>query len=139
VPPLYLGYPSLVRGYDLNSRITNQCVVPLSSGCREIDHMLGSRIAVGNLELRFPVLRPLGISPQMYGPVPVEVALFVDGGLVWRRQPVVEGASIGSAWSTGVTLRANVLGFGVSQFDIARPFRTVDPGWVFQINLVPSL
>lgn len=101
--------------------------------------MLGSRIAVGNLELRFPMLRPLGISPQMYGPVPVEVALFVDGGLVWRRQPVVDGASIGSAWSTGVTLRANVLGFGVSQFDIARPFRTVDPGWVFQINLVPSL
>jgi outer membrane protein assembly factor BamA len=139
VPPLYLGYPSLVRGYYLNSRITTQCVVPLSDGCQEIDHMLGSRIAVGNLELRFPALRPFGISPQMYGPVPVEVALFVDGGLVWRRQPVVAGASIGSAWSAGVTLRTNVLGLGVGQFDIARPFRTVEQGWVFQVNLVPSL
>jgi hypothetical protein len=101
--------------------------------------MLGSRIAVGNLELRFPALRPFGVSPQMYGPIPVEVALFVDGGLVWRRQPVVTGASIGSAWSAGLTLRTNVLGLGVGQLDIARPFRTVEQGWVFQVNLVPSL
>jgi outer membrane protein assembly factor BamA len=74
----------------------------------------------------------------MYGPIPIEVAVFADGGLVWRRTPALLDAHASAAWSTGVTLRTNVFGLGLGQFDIARPFRT-RAGWVFQFNLVPAL
>jgi hypothetical protein len=84
LPSMYLGYPWLVRGFALGWR-TNDCVAVLSSGCPELDDMLGSRLAVANLELRLPVLRPFGLSRSMYGPMPVEVAAFVDGGVAWRR------------------------------------------------------
>ena len=139
IPPLYLGYPSLVRGYDLDAGIADQCIVPLARACASIDRMVGSRIAVGNIEFRFPLLRPFGVSRNMYGPEAVEIALFVDGGLVWRGSTTAAAASTGSAWSTGITLRTSFAGFGLGQFDIARPFRNPEMGWVFQFNLAPAL
>jgi hypothetical protein len=141
IAPLYLGYPTLVRGYDLDTHITSDCAAVLSTGCEEIEQMLGSRVAVGNVELRFPLLRPFGVSSRMYGPLPVEVALFVDGGLAWREAPGTSGGGTtrGSAWSTGVTIRTSLFGFGLGQFDIVRPHRQSRPGWVFQFNLVPAI
>ena len=133
LPSMYLGYPWLVRGFDLGWHV-DDCVAALSSGCPELGDLLGSRLGVGNLELRLPVLRPFGLSRSMYGPVPVEVAAFVDGGLAWRG-----GRGTGApAWSTGVTVRSNLIGFGIGQFDIARPLSRPDAGWVVQFNLSPA-
>ena len=42
------------------------------------------------------------------------------------------------AWSTGVTLRTNLIGFGLGQLDIARPFSQPDSGWVVQFNISPA-
>ncbi len=46
---------------------------------------------VGNIEFRFPLLRPFGVTSRMYGPLPVEVALFADGGVAWNKggSPVI--------------------------------------------------
>jgi hypothetical protein len=139
IPPLYVGYPSLVRGYDLRADVADQCLVPLPQACSSIDDMVGSRIAVGNLEFRFPLLRPFGISRTTFGSEAVEVAFFVDGGLVWRGSASGALASAGSAGSTGITLRTSLIGLGLGQFDIARPFRNPEAGWVFQFNLAPAL
>ena len=139
IPPLYLGYPSLVRGYDRDSFIVDQCVAPLSRGCEGLDQMLGSRIAVGNLELRFPLLRPLGVSRDMYGPGAVELAFFVDAGTVWGRTATKAETLSGVATSAGVSLRTNVTGLGLGQFAIVRPFRNAEEGWVFQFSLVAPL
>ena len=130
------GYPWLVRGFDLGWH-ANDCVVALASECPEVQDLLGSRLAVGNLELRIPLLRPLGLSRSMYGPIPMEVAAFVDGGLAWQSQAVRRGTGA-PAWSTGVSLRANLIGFGVGQLDIARPFARPDAGWVMQFNIAPA-
>jgi hypothetical protein len=139
VPALYLGYPTLVRGYDLDSRVESECIGVLARGCDEMAGLLGSRVAVGNVELRFPLLRPFGMSSRMYGPVPVEVAFFVDGGLAWRAASRSLHSRTGNAvWSTGITLRTSVIGLGLGQFDIARPFPDSSPGWVFQFNLAPA-
>jgi hypothetical protein len=139
VPPLYLGYPALVRGFDLRSRVIDDCAAA-SSRCQDVDRMLGSRVAVANLELRFPILRPFGISPRMYGPLQSEVAVFVDGGLAWRKAGPSHATVWGrGVWSTGVTLRTNVLGLGLAQFDMARRLRIPGAGWVFQFNLTPAL
>jgi hypothetical protein len=117
VPPLDLGAPTLVRGAVSDSQ-----------------EMVGSRLAVGNVELRFPLMRPFGVSPHRFAALPVELALFIDAGLVARSA----AASPGSAWSAGVTLRTSVLGFGLGQFDIIRPARGPRSGWTVQFNLAPA-
>jgi hypothetical protein len=40
--------------------------------------------------------------------------------------------------STGVTLRANLFGFAVGQFDFAHPMQRPGKGWVFEFSLTPG-
>ena len=79
--PLFLGCSSLVHGYDTNTFDPGGCVANATSECPRFDQLLGSRVLVGNLEFRFPLLRPFGVSQGMYGPIPAEVAFFTDGGV----------------------------------------------------------
>ena len=93
---------------------------------------------IGNLEFRFPLLRPFGVSQRMYGPVPVEVALFGDGGVAWNRGEKPFSGSRKGASSAGVALRVNLFGIAVGEFDFARPFQRPSRGWIFQFNLAPG-
>jgi hypothetical protein len=139
--PMYLGYPTLVRGYDINSIGPSECVPNASSTCPAFDRLLGSRLLVGNLEFRFPLLRPFtGASRMMYGPVPVEVAFFADGGVAWNKSesPSLLGGSRGGVSSAGLTLRANLFGFAVGQFDFVHPFQRPGRGWLFEFTLAPG-
>ena len=138
--PLFIGYPNLVRGYDVNTFDASDCRPTSTSDCPAFDRLVGSRLLVGNLELRFPLLRPFGASQRMYGPVPVEVAFFADGGVAWNRaeKPSFLGGSRQGVGSAGVTLRVNLFGFAVGSFDFARPFQRAGKGWVFQFNLSPG-
>jgi Tol biopolymer transport system component len=138
--PLFIGYPNLVRGYDINTIDETECVANASSACPAVDRLMGNRLLVGNFEFRFPLLRPFGASPgRMYGPLPLEVALFADGGVAWDagQRPFTSGGREGVS-SVGVALRANLLGFGVGQFDFARPLQRPGKGWVFQFSLSPG-
>ena len=75
-----------MRGYDVNSIDSDECIADAGwQLCQLIDRLLGSRMLVGNVELRFPLLRPFGATSNMYGPVPVEVALFADSGTAWNQ------------------------------------------------------
>jgi outer membrane protein assembly factor BamA len=138
--PLYLGYPTLVRGYDVNSFDVSECVPNATSSCPAFDRLLGSRLLVGNVEFRFPLLRPFGASGRMYGPLPVEVALFADGGVAWNsgERPSMLGGTRDGVSSAGVTFRVNLAGFAVGQFDIVRPLQRPGQGWIFQFNLTPG-
>jgi outer membrane protein assembly factor BamA len=138
--PLYLGYPSFVRGYDVNTIDASECGPSPAGGCPAFDRLVGSRLLVGNLEFRFPLLRPAGLSQGMYGPVPIEVALFADGGVAWSRgdKPSFLGGNREGVSSVGVTLRANLLGFAVGEFAFSRPLQRPDKGWIFQFNLSPG-
>jgi Tol biopolymer transport system component len=138
--PLFIGYPNLVRGYDINSFGASECVPTAASQCPAFDRLLGSRMLVGNIEFRFPLLRPFGVSSHMYSPVPVEVALFADGGVAWNRgeSPSFLGGSRDGVASAGVALRVNLFGFAVGQFDFAHPFQRPGQGWLFQFNLSPG-
>ncbi len=82
--PLFIGYPNLVRGYDVGTFESRDCVSTATSECPAFDRLVGSRVLVGNVEFRFPLLRPFGASQRMYGPIPIEVALFADGGIAWN-------------------------------------------------------
>jgi len=138
--PLFLGYPNLVRGYDVGSFQAADCLPTAASDCPALDRLVGSRLLVGNIELRFPLLRPFGASQRMYGPVPIEVALFADGGVAWNRgqKPGLAGGSRDGIGSAGVAFRVNLFGYAVGQFDFARPFQRDGRGWLFQFNLSPG-
>jgi len=138
--PLFLGYPEFVRGYGVNSFSAGECSTS-SGSCPTFDRLVGSRMAVANAEFRFPLLRPFGVTGKMYGPIPVEVALFADSGVAWNhgdhltlrgtdgRKPVS---------SAGITFRAALLGFATAQIDLARPFDRPGRGWVWGFSLTPG-
>jgi Tol biopolymer transport system component/uncharacterized protein YcfJ len=139
--PLFLGYPNLVRGYDVGSFQAADCLPTAASECPAFDQLMGSRLLVANLEFRFPLLRPFGASSRMYGPIPVEVAFFADGGVAWDRneKPSFFGGSRKGVGSAGVAFRVNLMGFAVGEFDLAHPFqRPGERGWTFQFNLAPG-
>ena len=138
--PLFLGYPSLVRGYDVGTFQASDCIPTATSQCPAFDRLIGSRVLIGNLEFRFPLLRPFGASQRMYGPLPVEVASFTDAGVAWNRgeKPSVFGGSRQGVASAGAALRVNLMGFAVGEFSFAHPFQRANRGWVFQFNLSPG-
>jgi len=138
--PLFLGYPNLVRGYDVGTFQAADCLPTAASDCPALDRLVGSRLLVGNIELRVPLLRLFGASQNMYGPIPVEVAVFADGGVAWGRgeTPSFAGGSRDGVGSAGVAFRVNLFGYAVGQFDFARPFQRPGRGWVFQFNLSPG-
>jgi outer membrane protein assembly factor BamA len=137
--PLYLGYPGLVRGYETTAVTSSGQCVPIL-GCTPSDDLQGSRMLVANLELRFPLLRPFGVSSgRMYGPLPVEVALFTDGGVAWNKgqRPDFLGGDKSGVGSAGVGLRMNLGGYAIGAFDISYPFQR-NEGWVFQFTFTPG-
>jgi hypothetical protein len=140
LPPLFIGYPQLVRGYDIGSFETSECQANASSSCPAFDRLLGSRMLIGNMELRFPLLRPFGVRSNMYGPLPIEVAFFGDGGVAWtsNEMPTFFGGHRKPVASTGVTLRINLFGFAVGQLDFARPLQRPRQGWMFEFSLTPG-
>jgi Tol biopolymer transport system component len=138
--PMFLGYPTLIRGYDINSFAAGDCVPTVTSQCPALEPLLGSRMLVTNVEFRFPLLRPFGVSRGMYGPVPMELGVFTDGGVAWDRgeRPSLLGGSRQGVSSAGVVVRANFRGFAVAEFDVSRPFQNPGRGWVFQFGLTPG-
>lgn len=137
--PLFIGYPNLVRGYDLGSFDVDECP-DLTGPCPVFDRLLGSRMLVANLELRFPLFRPFGVSRRMYGPLPVELALFADGGVAWNKgeRPDFFGGDRQPVASVGAAIRANIFGFTVVQFDFVRPLDRPRKGWHFQFSFAPG-
>ncbi len=137
--PLYLGTPGLVRGYDFNSFDASECNPPPDApdSCPVFDRLLGSRIAVTNLELRFPLLGALGVGSGYYGAFPIDFLVFGDGGLAWDTQdrPSFAGGDRKPVFSAGTGLRINLFGFAVGEVDLVRPFDRPGKGWVWQFDL----
>ncbi|HVH10571.1 MAG TPA: hypothetical protein VM736_12315, partial [Gemmatimonadales bacterium] len=87
--PQFLGSTDLVRGYTAGSLLNNECLTSPTntggySGCTQLDQLIGSRIAVVNAELRFPLTRSLVLGFLPVGLPPIEGALFYDMGLAWN-------------------------------------------------------
>ncbi|MEZ5416640.1 MAG: BamA/TamA family outer membrane protein [Vicinamibacterales bacterium] len=135
--PLFLGYPELVRGYDVGSFRADECT---SEDCPVFARLVGSRLLVANAELRFPLLRPFGVRGGMYGPVPVELAVFGDAGVAWQRGSSPARLGGDRAWvsSAGLAARVNAFGMAVVQVSAARPFQRPGRGWIFQVSLTPG-
>jgi Tol biopolymer transport system component len=130
--PLFLGYDGLVRGYSYGSFDNSDC--PTSS-CPAFYNLFGTKMLVGNLELRFP---PLGIfrAGGPFGFLPLDLFAFGDAGLAWGCTPGVSATSCGTAadkpffldgdrkpfYSAGGGFRFNFFGFVIAEMAVVHPF-----------------
>lgn len=138
--PLFLGYPSLMRGYGVGSFDTlADCGATLDGRCAAFDTLLGSRMLVGNAELRFPLFGVFS-REYRYGPIPIEGFLFGDAGVAWTSvdDPSFAGGSRDFARSAGAGVRVNAFGYAVVELAAARPLDRPGRGWMFSFNLLPG-
>jgi hypothetical protein len=132
---LYLGYPSLVRGYDSGSFTAGECGV--GGGCPVYQQLLGSRLIVGNVEVRAPLFGLFG-AKSLYGPLPIEIGAFFDAGVAWgtSNRPSLFGGERQIVKSLGGTARLNLFGFAVLQLDYVKPLDRPGKGAYFTFNLL---
>ncbi|MBN1566424.1 MAG: PD40 domain-containing protein [Acidobacteria bacterium] len=138
---LFIGYPSLVRGYESGSFTPDECIVTSgnSISCPTFDRLFGSRLLVGNAEVRLPLLGFRGIIPSRSVP-PVETAFFYDAGLAWRSKEISRALGIPRkpVSSYGATLRFNALGFFIGQLSYVHANDRPQKRWGWEFTLVPG-
>jgi Tol biopolymer transport system component len=139
LPTLYLGYPGLVRGYDSGSFESFECGLQPDGSCPVFDRLLGSRLAIFNAEMRFPLWAAFG-GDNFYGPLPIEMAVFADSGVAWGQTGSVlfGGTNKEPVSSVGAAMRVNLFGFAVGEIDYVRPLDRPGKGWMWQFNLRPG-
>ncbi len=146
---LFLGQPSLVRGYTDGSFRVEECTSPgAASGvfnCPVFEQLIGSRIAVANIELRLPLIGGIGVV-RAPGVPPIEIGAFYDVGKAWSSDgdpncPDANGCNFAQRdWvsSAGFFTRLNLFGFAIGELAFAHPFDRPDKDWVWQLSLTPG-
>ncbi len=149
--PLFLGYETFVRGYSLESfDVTQECTGNSSStaqSCAPLDRLVGSRVAVANLEIRLPLIGTEELGLINFPFIPTEISPFIDAGLAWtsdaERKPNLTFSRDSDALnipvvSAGVSARFNVLGYLVLEAYYAYPFQRPNKGWHLGFNIAPG-
>ncbi len=153
--PLFLGYPHLIRGYE-SSSFRN------STGSFNFNSLMGTRIAVVNLELRLPFTGPEKLAVIRSGMLFSDLNLFFDAGLAWSSDskvafrstprlldtqpnpndpslPPIETYERIPALSAGVSLRVNLFGAMILEPYYAFPFQRADVQFgTFGLNFAPG-
>jgi Tol biopolymer transport system component len=133
-----LGSTDLIRGYTVGSLRRNECqtdVAGFLTGCAALDQLIGTRLAVFNAELRFPLFQALALGFLPVWFPPIEGAMFFDAGvawedgttLAWRRSATDNPALVRQPLASwGFSGRVNLLGFAVFRFDYTKPLSRAD-------------
>ncbi len=139
----YIGRPDYIRGYDRANFSYFECTSALGSSAQCNNQSLaGSRVAVGNVELRFPIIRRFGLGP--IGLPPVDGHFFYDAGLAWNSGQHVSFTKPASydpltdryaLTSYGFGMRVNVFNIAILQWDYAHPqAQGRRPNWTFSLG-----
>jgi Tol biopolymer transport system component len=136
--PLFLGYETLLRGYNSGSFGVNEFDV--------YNQLFGSKLAIANVELRFPLFGVLGIGRGYYGILPLDFVAFYDAGIAWgfeaeddtENKPFFLGGNRKPLTSAGIGVRMNLMGFLVLGFNAVKPFNRINKDWVFQFTIMPG-
>ncbi|GIW51430.1 MAG: peptidase S9 [Gemmatimonadales bacterium] len=157
--PLFLGSTELIRGYTAGSFRRNECLFDLAgsiTGCSALDQLIGSRIAVTNFELRFPLIQNLTLGVLPIRLPPIEGALFFDMGMAWNREHNFwdlfrDGGTVQLSRrgenkdvvrqplkSWGLSIRGNLLGFVVLRADYTKPLDRPGQSAYWTLSLGPT-
>ena len=135
---LYSGYPEFLHGYGVGSFSIEDCS-DSGRGGRECDvfrSLIGSRMAVVNVELRAPVVG-LFRGTLDYGRIPVEVVGFFDSALTWtgNDKPAFMGGTREVMKSYGAAARVNAFGLLIVEVAASRPLDRLDRSWQWQVGI----
>ncbi len=134
---LYTGYPEFVHGYGVGSFSAQECLQSSTgTDCTVFKNLIGSRLAVANIELRAP-LKGLTTGELEYGRLPIDVAVFADLGLMWTSfdRPSFADGTRRAVRSVGGAMRVNVFGILVVELAASHPFDRVDRGLQWQVGI----
>ena len=147
--PYQLGF---VRGYSFNS-IFEEPKCQQRNLCR-VGRLVGTRMALGSVELRVPLLGPEVLSLSTFQYLPTDLVLFADAGVAWTSEDLRELSFSSSTiredgeltsgsvaaqpvTSAGVSARVNVLGAIIFEAFYARTFERTK-NWDFGVILRPG-
>jgi outer membrane protein assembly factor BamA len=143
--PKYIGRPDFVRGYDRANFNFYDCtsVIGSTASCNNAQ-LAGSRVAVANAELRFPIIRRFDVGSS-FGLPPVDGLLFWDAGLAWSagQKPHLGNAPAGNdpsinrypLTSYGAGIRVNLFNLAILRWDYAHPLvGGRKPNWTFSLG-----
>jgi hypothetical protein len=135
---LFIGRETLVRGYDYGSFSVEECTrIPGSNRCPEFDRLVGSKLALMNLELRAPLFGTDQFGLFTVEFLPTEILAFVDGGVAWTEdesptlkwdQNTIERVPV---FSAGIGIRMLLGGYLPLHFYYAVPFQRPEESGVF--------
>src|SRR5688572_28099427 len=124
----FLGSSYFVRGHRQDLRY---CRPDATRVCG--DDLLGSRLLVGNLEVRVP-LKGIRSRKLDYGMFPADAFVFADGGRIWSGPlPTASGSRMISSFGGGI--RVNGRGFPLELAAI-RALDGPRPRWQFELGFL---
>ena len=129
--PKYIARPDFVRGYDRNNSFYLTCPIigANTSNCSAVQ-LLGSRVAVANAELRFPLVRRFELGVLPIALPPLDGLFFYDVGAAWSKDQSLylsRPANYDVAHqryplrSYGLGLRLNLFNYAIVRSDYAIP------------------
>ena len=129
--PKYIARPDFVRGYDRNNSFYLTCPIigANPSNCSAVQ-LLGSRVAVANTELRFPLVRRFELGVLPIALPPLDGLLFYDVGAAWSKDQTLylnrpENYDVSKQRyplrSYGFGLRLNFFNYAIIRWDYAVP------------------
>ncbi|GJM31117.1 MAG: peptidase S9 [Saprospiraceae bacterium] len=154
--PLYVGSPWYVRGYNLSA--TEDI---LFQNGRSFEEMIGSKILVGNIELRIPFSGPEQLALFKSKFLFTDLNFFLDSGMAWTKndqlkgdiyqldgegnpridprtgEPIVLYNGVKPIFSAGASVRINLFGAMILEPYYAFPLLKETKG-VFGLNIIPG-
>ncbi len=141
--PLFVGQANFMRGY------TRQVLT--EDAPELVDQVFGSKIAVGNFEIRLPFTGPRKLSLIKSGFLVTDLNLFFDAGLSFYNRSDFKNEDPDPLdgqehivrkpiYSTGVSLRVNVFNYIVLEPYFALPLSVAKENrrWAFGLNFTPG-
>ena len=129
--PLVWTVRDLVRGYSMRDAIGRPCS---AAACDPLFETAVRRLVVANVELRAPLLGPLGLVRESAA-VPLDAFLFADAGSFARAH--AGNRSSATIRTLGAGTRVNATGF-IFEFAAARTLDRNDRGWTLSVNFRPG-
>ncbi len=136
----WIGRPDLIRGFNRGNAGFGcgglGAGVGGGAACTD-EAVVGSRLALANAELRFPLLRK-GFAQGYFGLPPIEGLVFYDAGVAWNAGQTVSWSQRPDRspqdhrsvlQSYGVGARVNLFGLMVVRYDYAIPIGTGQKGF----------
>ncbi len=144
--PKYIGRPEYVRGYDKANFYGYECTGYIGGGAScATEQLVGSRVAVANLEVRFPLIRRFDLGTLPIGLPPIEGLVFYDAGLAWSAGQTVSLSKPENydftlqrypIRSYGAGIRVNLFNLAILKWDYAIPLDKPGrkPNWTFSLG-----